>query len=379
MKPSSPNKHLPLNIPGVEPKTIVFTGGHHNSALIIALRLRSLGYRVIWIGHKYSMAGDINPSAEFDEVTTTGIEFHELKAGKFHRTYHPIKLLRIPYGFAQAFLLLRSIKPDLIVTFGSYLAVPVACCGWIMRIPVITHEQTLTPTLANKLISKLAKITFLTFPASKRYYPQTSAVVIGLPIGFSPHLRAKPKKPPLLYIRGGKQGAHVLNEAVFGILEELLEKYQVVHQTGSSSVYHDFDRARIRWKGLPEILKRRYRVESYIRGTENIRLMVASSLFISRSGAHTVYEAGILGVPSLFVPYPGRTSNEQVANAQVLKKAGAAEILEQSDLSPRRLLEEIERMVNNKEYYKLHAEKAKSQFPADAQEKMVRSIVALLA
>ena len=77
-------------------QTIVITGGHHNSALVLARRLRKKGLNIIWIGHRYSMWGDTALSAEYREVASEGIKFIELRAGKFYRTYHPLKLIRIP-------------------------------------------------------------------------------------------------------------------------------------------------------------------------------------------------------------------------------------------------------------------------------------------
>jgi UDP-N-acetylglucosamine:LPS N-acetylglucosamine transferase len=67
-------------------KPIVFTGGHHNSALLVAKRLKSRGNKIIWLGHKYTMKGDCNISQEYKDVTGEGIEFIELKSGKIHKS-----------------------------------------------------------------------------------------------------------------------------------------------------------------------------------------------------------------------------------------------------------------------------------------------------
>ena len=95
------------------PKTIVFTGGHHNSALVVAKRLKTLGHQIVWIGHKFTMRGDKQVAAEYQEVTQSGFPFYELKTGKFYRVHDPFELLKIPLGFFQAFLYLSHARPDL--------------------------------------------------------------------------------------------------------------------------------------------------------------------------------------------------------------------------------------------------------------------------
>ena len=72
-------------------KTIIFTGGHHNSALVVAQKLRTQGHKIIWVGHKFTMRGDKQISAEYQEVTGSGIPFYELKTGKFYRVTNPLE------------------------------------------------------------------------------------------------------------------------------------------------------------------------------------------------------------------------------------------------------------------------------------------------
>src|SRR3972149_2405238 len=145
-------------------KKLVFTGGHHTSALEIATALRNEGWQITWFGHRHSLWDDSSDSAEYREVTAAGIKFYNLYAGKFYRTYNPLKLIRIPVGFIQSLLLLLLIRPDGLVSFGGYLAVPVVITGWLLGIPAITHEQTVTAGYANSVIALLAKKIALSWP-----------------------------------------------------------------------------------------------------------------------------------------------------------------------------------------------------------------------
>lgn len=163
------------------PKIIVFTGGHHNSALVLALNLRAQNHKIVWIGHKFTMRGDKQLSAEYQEVTGSNIPFYELKTGKFYRVANPFEFLKIVLGFIQSFFYLLSIKPNLIISFGGYLSVPVVIAGWLLRIPSATHEQTVTAGWANKAIAPFVKKYSSPTKARSKTIPKTNPVLLGYP------------------------------------------------------------------------------------------------------------------------------------------------------------------------------------------------------
>lgn len=323
-------------------KTLVFTGGHHTSALAAAETLKHRGWRIVWFGHRHSLWNDSADSAEYQEVTSAGIPFYDLLAGKFYRTLNPLKLIRIPYGFLQSFyLLLRlrlELKSDLkgIVSFGGYLAVPTVVMGWALGIPSITHEQTVVAGWANRIVTLFAKKIALAWPNSLGHFPASKVVVTGLPLRpdfpKKRHLH-KPVGLPAVYITGGKQGSHILNQVVFSSLPQLTEKYQLIHQTGSTALTDDFAVALSLAKKYPG----RYQVFGF-----DSRLAMAAlarcQAVVSRSGAHTVYELALLGLPCVLVPISWSSHNEQYQNAKILSDAGQAVIITQSQLSPASLL-----------------------------------------
>jgi UDP-N-acetylglucosamine--N-acetylmuramyl-(pentapeptide) pyrophosphoryl-undecaprenol N-acetylglucosamine transferase len=331
-------------------KKIVICGGHHNSALVVAEALIAKGYQVFWFGHKYSMLGDKNPSAEYLEVTAKKIPFYEIKAGKFQPKYKFWQnLLRIPQGFWQSFQLLRKLKPDLVFSFGGYLALPVAYSGWLRKIPVVTHEQTTVSGTANKLIAQIAQKVFVAFESSLQYYPQKKAVLTGLPIR-EELLKSKKKlfanKKKTIYITGGKQGSHYINEEVFKILPELLKHFNVIHQTGSSSVYSDIKEAQ-------KLKAENYLAKEYFFEDEIGAVFNSADFVVSRSGAHTVYELLTLQKPAILIPIPWSSHNEQLENAKMLKNLGLAEILTQDNLQKGKLLGTILEFSKKLEQFKL--------------------------
>lgn len=279
---------------------IVFTGGHHNSALVVALELKKMGYEIIWLGHKFTMRGDKQVSAEYAEVTSNNIPFYELKAGKVYKKKNPLEYLKVGFGFLQALSYLLKYRPKLIVSFGGYLSVPVVLAGWILGIPSVTHEQTVTAGWANKAIAPFVKKIFLTHQSSLKNYPPQKAVVVGLPLrkGLIAKHKFKKAKPPLIYITCGKQGSHVINQAVFPIIGKLVEKYKVVHQTGSFTLTSDQEKARRVKVSLPKSVRHRYFHKPYFFEKDAVRYLKLASVVVSRSGAHTTYELLYLGKKS---------------------------------------------------------------------------------
>ncbi len=322
-------------------KTVVFTGGHHTSALVVAKALQAKGWRIVWFGHRHSMWGDKSDSAEYLEVTAAEIPFYDLKAGKFHRTHHPLKLIRIPLGFLQAFWWLIKIRPTGIVSFGGYLAVPTVIMGWVLGIPSITHEQTCVAGWANKAIVPFVKKIAVSWPSSLNLYPKNKAVLTGLPLRVE-ILKIKQQmvvnghksQRMTIYITGGKQGSHIINEVIFSLLPQLSKKFTIIHQTGSV----DYNQAR----------SYNYPIYSAFEfdSQKATAALKAADIVISRAGAHIVYELGYLGKKSVLIPNSWYSYPEQESNAKILAHQKLAIILLQSSLTAESLLDGISQATN---------------------------------
>lgn len=358
---------------------LVFVGGHHTPALAVidaleekyqsaktCLAGRRVKYQIYWIGHKYTLWGDKNPGAEYREVTARGIPFSDLKAGKFYRTFHPLKLLRLPWGFLQALFFLWRIRPHLIMSFGGYLAVPTAFAGWLLRVPVLTHDQTLFPGRANQLVALWAKKIFVTWPETTRFFPRKKVVLTGNPLrtclfrlGLPPEFPGERQARPILYITGGKQGAHFLNEITAKALPVLLKSFNVIHQCGSASLFDDFAHLQGIREQLPEDLKAGYLLKEYFSEEEIGSVYAGASLVISRAGANTLCELAALGKPVLLIPLPRSSGREQEKNAQKLVAVGLARVLPQEQLTPPNLLRAVAEMKRDLPRYLVAAGRAR--------------------
>jgi UDP-N-acetylglucosamine--N-acetylmuramyl-(pentapeptide) pyrophosphoryl-undecaprenol N-acetylglucosamine transferase len=350
--------------------TVIFTGGHHNSSLVIAKELKKEGYQIAWIGHKFNSRHDKSLSAEYQEVTTANIPFYTLKTGKFYRHHNPIEYLKIIFGFFQSFYFLIKIRPSLIISFGGYLAVPVVITGWILGIPSITHEQTVIAGWANKAITPFVKKILVTHQSSLKNFPPKKTIHVGLPLEDELLDIQKLKKkysPPLLFITCGKQGSHIINQSVFPIIHKLVEKYTVIHQIGSNAFSKDADKAR-RIKDSLGANKNRYQAAPYYYGREYATYLSSAAVVISRSGAHTTYKIAYLKKPSILIPIPWVSHNEQMGNALLAKEFAPITILPEAELSPENLIKAIN------ETKKLTVPQTKHSLPIDAKEKILKHI-----
>ena len=341
-------------------KRLVFTGGHHTSALEVAKALKGKGWDIIWFGHRHSMWGDKSDSAEYTEVTSAGIKFYDLRAGKFYRTFHPFKLIRIPLGFFEALFLLFSLKPSGIVSFGGYLAVPTVLAGWLLKIPSITHEQTVVSGWANKFISLFVRKVALAWPDSVRHYPPHKSAVTGLPLREeikkikNQSSKTYNLKPITLYVTGGKQGSQTINKVVFAALPELLANYRVIHQTGNL----DYSTAQSHQKDGYECFA--------FDSAKAVSTLSQAAVVISRAGAHIVYELGFLNKLCVLIPITRTSHNEQLLNAQILERNHQAVILPESKLSPQSLILSIKQALQLKP--------GNLMLPVDASQKLIRLI-----
>ncbi len=365
-------------------KTIVMTGGHHSSALpvIELINKAHLDIKVVWFGHKYSLKGDKNETLEYKEITALNIPFYELQAGKVYKTFDPVRLARVPFGFFQALYLLVKLKPDLVMSFGGYLAVPTVIAGWLLGIPSITHEQTSVVGYANKVIGTFARKILISWENSAKFFDSTKVVFSGLPLRkeiFSVNSNAFESKNglPTIYITAGKTGSVTINNVIKKCLPDLLGFCNVIHQTGDHSQYRSYDELESIYSNLNPKPLGNYFLRKFVFSSEIGEAMNNSMLVVARAGAHTCMELLALNKPCLLIPIPWVSHNEQNVNAQNLFKQGISEVLDDKDLTPNILVEKIKHMLLNITDYKKSTSAVKVSLNAP-EEIIVREILECL-
>ncbi len=364
---------------------IVLIGGHITPAFATmdALKKLDAGAEFYFIGRKHTREGDRALSAEYILMKEKGVPSFALTTGRLQRhftRYTVPSLLKIPYGFLQSLVILRKIKPDVICSFGGYLAVPVVIAGWMLGVPSVTHEQTLIPGLANRIVSHFVKVVALSFEETKRYYLHSKTVVTGNPIrGEISQVKGNfvidKKNLPLVYITGGNQGAHPINDLIFSLLPDLLPMAHVIHQTGNATYYNDYKKALALQSAYQDKFSGSYTVFDYVKPDVIGDVFYHTDLVISRSGVNTLCELLLLKKKGILIPIPFH--REQEYNADFFSQSGLGVALSQQRLTSERLLKIIQEMLAKQvtEEIKLKAISMVRADAATALAQVVRGIV----
>lgn len=354
------------------------TGGHTSAGLAVAAALRARGADVAWIG---SAAG-----VEARRVPEAGIAFHAISVGKLRRYWDwqnvPDLAWRAPAGVAQAIGLLRRPRPDLVFATGGFAALPATLAARVLGIPVVVHEQTSVPGLANCIAARFARRIAITFPSSAGEFPGREVTLTGNPL--RPELLGGTRAgacrrfsldaaEPIVYVTGGAQGSHKINRAIGEMLVELLERAQVIHQSGDNA--ETGDRAWLADRGLsmPPALRPRYVLVPYV-GAELRDVYAAADLVIGRSGAGTVNECCHLGRAAIYVPLPGTSGDEQTANARLVEAAGGAIVLPQATLTSAALVGAAAKLLADRPALAAMGERARTLAIPDAAERIAALI-----
>ncbi len=365
---------------------VLVTGAHLTPAVAVIRKLqKNRDVKVVYVGRKKTMEGDRSPSVESEIIPQMGVKFIPIITGRLQRSftiYTIPSLLKIPVGFIQAFYIIFTQKPDVILSVGGYVAVPLVLIGWFFSIPIIVHEQTLVSGLANTICNFFADKIAVTFQKRVALL-ESKTIVTGNPIR-EEVLNTKiaslefkklfSKKMPSILVTGGNQGSHIINENVGEVMEKLNKDFLIVHQTGDSK-YNDFDRLNDIKVNLeyPD----RYIVKKWIDGNEWGYILKNVDLVISRAGANTLLELAYFGIPAILIPLPYLYEDEQNENAKFFSKLGFVQILPQKYLNPENLLQNIKKMFKEIKTLKENAKKAKGVMVMDAAQKIALEVILL--
>ncbi|CAN5125691.1 undecaprenyldiphospho-muramoylpentapeptide beta-N-acetylglucosaminyltransferase [soil metagenome] len=361
---------------------IAIVGGHLSPALGVIDALSSSD-TVVFLGRKYALEGDKAVSLEYQEIIKRGITFLPLTTTRLQRKLTARTLpsfLKLPVGLYQAVSYLRAEKPDVVLSFGGYLSIPVGYAAKFLGIPLVIHEQTLEAGLANKVLGKLADKICISWETSSAFFPKNKTVLTGNPlkefsIGELPFKFSKTDvKFPLLYITGGSTGSHALNTLVLGALADLVKKFRIIHQTGDSKEFKDYDKLTHFKESLTDSERGRYIVEKFITPSSVGSLMQEATLVVSRSGMNTVNELMFFGKPSVLIPLPHGQRQEQANNARFLQNLGLAIVLPQETATTAIFYKTIEQMVENKEKYLKHVKDVKALLHPRAAHEILHTL-----
>lgn len=362
---------------------LLITGGHLAPALALIEELQKSkkDVDVIFVGRKYPTDQEKTLSLEYKEINKKKLTFVSLEAGRLTRIISVsslIGILKIPIGFLKGFFIINQYRPDFIMSFGGYLALPLVFWGYIFRIPVFTHEQTIKPGLANKLISFFSKKIFVSFDEVKNNFPENKTYVSGNPVKSSIFKIIKipfeiKKDRPVIYITGGSLGSHSINMHIKKIITKLLNSYVVIHQVGDTKEYHDYEDLLFFKNQLSKDLRSRYFLVKHFFDDQIGYVYNNADLVIGRAGANTFFELLALKKPALFIPLPWSSGREQQHHAEIFVKAGCGEIFHQITPSEK-LLRLIDQMINKIEYYQKNFKNLSRFYKTDVSKYLINEI-----
>ena len=346
------------------------SGGHITPILAIAeeLKRRQPNAKLIYIGQTGDKLGDIPANnSNIDQVFT-------VRAGKFRR-YHGeglkqlldiatlFKNIRdffyVLIGLVQSRRLLKKIQPNIIFVKGGFVGVPVGLAAAQLRIPYITHDSDALPGLANRIISRWAKLHAVALPEEIYKYPSNKTVTTGIPLQaeFKPvnsELKRKyreelklPADAKVLFIIGGGLGSQNINNAVADAVPHLLSEFsdlRVIHATGRANQtevnkkYSDT---------LSATAQTRLLVKDYIEDV--YRYSGAADIVITRAGATNLAEFALQGKACIVIPSPFLTGGHQLKNAKYLADRKAALVIDEKQLTddPHRLAKQVSALLKN--------------------------------
>ena len=305
------------------------TGGHVYPALAVATELRERGYAVEWVGTRRGLEARVVPAA--------GIVLHCLSVrgvrGK-NLLHTLLGLWLLCWSLVQALWLVLRLSPKCVVGLGGYAAGPAGFAAWLLRKPLLIHEQNAVAGTTNRLLAPLATTVVAGFPGA--FKDNTEFRVLGNPVRreLIQAAAANPwdyngQRPLRLLVVGGSLGARPLNELVPVAVAKVLAEggqpgLEVWHQSGDAHL----DAVRAAYGE---------RLDDGVRVTAFIEDMAAAyswaDLVVCRAGALTVAELAIMGRPALLVPLPHAIDDHQTYNARALTDPGGGILLRQSELS----------------------------------------------
>lgn len=358
------------------------SGGHFYPLIAVAESLNQIAKDENLVSAKLYFVSD-NPY-DTESLIENDITFIRVSAGKMRRYASALNFLdifRTAWGVLSALRIVFRIYPDVIFSKGAYASFPVLMAAKLLRIPVVIHESDSVPGKTNLWAAKFARKIAISYPDTAEYFDKTKVAFTGNPLrkavlnmsknGAHEFLKLEETVPTILII-GGSLGAKIINEQILNALPKLVEKYQIIHQTGKTNVQEVTKTGDVILNGNPN--KARYRVFDYLNNLDLTMAAGASDLIITRAGS-TIFEIASWGIPSIVIPITESNGNHQRMNAYAYARSGAAFVIEESNLTTHVLLSEIDRVLQDQKMREKMSIAAKNFARPEAAHKIAKEII----
>ena len=342
------------------------TGGHVFPGLALAKALLARDVAVFWLGTADRIEAELIPRENIPFYT---LPIKGLRGKKI------TKLFSAPFALGGSLLkalwIFHKIKPAMVVGMGGFASGPGGLAAWLLRIPLIVHEQNAIAGVTNRILSKLAKQTYAAFPNT--FKQNRDAIYCGNPVRenllriSAPAMRYDMRKGPIrLLVLGGSAGALIFNQTVPEAVKNMSAKHRplIWHQTGKKT-YEDtciaYEAAQVPARVTPFI-------------DDMLAAYTWADLVLCRAGALTVFELMAVGLPAILVPYPYAVDDHQTVNAQLLVNSGAGMLVFQQQFTPA-YCQEILGQLSDRSQLQTMAQAAYALEKPQATEKLMAACV----
>lgn len=349
------------------------TAGHTSPLIATAEQIRTLDpdATITAIGTPKGLESRVVPAAGIDLLMISPVPMPRKPSADLAMV--PMKLRK---AVAEAKSVLTSVKADVLVGFGGYVSMPAYLAARSLKLPIVVHEQNAVPGLANKVATKFTDQVYVSFPDT----PLKGGIYIGLPVRemitsldrsalqtqARKHFDLDADRPTLL-VSGGSQGAASINKAVKAAKDRLTgEGIQILHVLGQKNFTEDM------LSETNDDTGAKYIPVAYAEKME--QAYAAADLMLGRAGAGTVVETAVIGLPTIFVPFP-HGNGEQAKNAEALVAAGGARLVEDSACSADWLVAEVPRMLNDRDGLTAMSRASSNTVPGNAAEVLARRVL----
>jgi UDP-N-acetylglucosamine--N-acetylmuramyl-(pentapeptide) pyrophosphoryl-undecaprenol N-acetylglucosamine transferase len=346
------------------------TGGHIFPGIAVAEHLQSQGWNIHWLGTAKRMEAELVPQHGFE------ISFINI-AGLRNKNWQawlktPFKLMQ---SVLQSMSVIRKVKPDVVLGMGGYASAPGGVAAWLLRKPLVLHEQNAVAGMSNRFLANIASKVLSAFPGA--FKKRIKHQVVGNPlrsdiVALEQIIPEQPASTKKVLVVGGSLGAQVLNETVPQAMKQIkLQNITVWHQTGRGNQetvaksYQEY--------GLPK---------DSIKVTEFIDDMAEAYLWadvvVCRAGALTVSELAMAAKPAIFVPLPHAVDDHQTKNAMYLVERNAAKLIVQKEFNGTSLAQMLNSLFVSDSVVRSMSKAAQDAAHADATIRVAQTCVELI-
>lgn len=350
------------------------TGGHIFPGVAIAQAIKRCdpAVEIDFVGSSRGLEGGIIPRLGWRLFTVDAKSWKD--RGFLGKAF---VMLMMPIMIFKAVLLLRRVRTDLLISLGGYASVPVIVASWFLRIVIFLVEPNAIAGFTNRKLSLFATKVFISYQSAINYFNKDKIVNSGVPLREDIVLQSNgavqrhTNKFSVLCF-GGAQGAVSLNRSLLQslpFLNGMSGRIRFFHMVGSNDDM----------KAAEEIYKK-YGFEAVVVKwwDEMWKLYASADLLISRSGAITLAEASLFGLPMILVPYQWAADDHQRANARHFEESGAAVVIENKDLTGDKLASVVRRLVDSQELLKEMSSASKRLARPDAADVVAREAMKYL-